>query len=330
MQAIVQHRYGAPDTVLELQRLERPVVGDGDVLINVHAASVNPADWHIVRASPPIVRLSGYGLRTPKNPVPGTDVAGVVEAVGRNVVGLRLGDEVLGWCRGAFAEFACAAEDHFVPKPVNLSFEEAAAVSLAGTTALQGLRDAGRLQPGQTVLIVGASGGVGTFAVQIAKALGAEVTAVCSTRNVDMVKSIGADHVTDYTQADFTRGEQRYDLIFQLAGTRSPSDCRRALKPKGTLVLISGEGRFGGMDRILKAKVASRFASQRLVTFLVAENKADMLMLGGLIEAGKVVPVIDRMYTLGETPAAIRYVEAGHSRGKVVVTVNGPTAPPPA
>jgi NADPH:quinone reductase-like Zn-dependent oxidoreductase len=320
MKAIVQDTYGPPD-VLELKEIEKPVVGDDEALVRVHAASVNPADWRIMRGSPYFLRLAGYGLRRPKNPVPGSDVAGVVEAAGKNVTRLRPGDEVFGWCRGAYAEYACAAEDHFVPKPANLTFEQAAAVPLAATTALQGLRDMGRLRPGQAVLVIGASGGVGTFAIQIAKALGAGVTGVCSTRNVEMVRSIGADHVIDYTREDFVRGEQRYDLIFQLAGTRSPLECRRALTPKGTLVPSSGDGRLSGMDRMVKAMVSSPFVSQRLVMGVATVNNRDLLTLAGFVEAGKVTPVIDRTYTLGETAAAIRYLEEGHTRGKVVITV---------
>lgn len=320
MKAIVQHKYGAPEAVLELQDIDQPVVGDDEVLVRVHASSVNPADWHFMRGSPYFIRLAGYGLRRPKNPVPGIDVAGVVDAVGKDVTRLRPGDEVLGWCRGAYAEYACAAEDHFVPKPANITFEQAAAVPIAATTALQGLRDKGQLRPGQTVLVIGASGGVGTFAVQIAKALGADVTGVCSTRNVEMVRSIGADHVIDYTREDFIGGEKRYDLIFQLAGTRSPSDCRRTLTRKGTLVLCSGDGRLSGIDRIVTAMVSSPLVSQRLVTWVSTINSRDLLTLTGLIEAGEVTPVIDRTYALSETPAAILYLEEGHTRGKVVIT----------
>ncbi len=320
MKAIVQDRYGSPD-VLELKEIEKPQVGDDEALVRVHAASVNPLDWHMMRGRPFVVRLAGYGLLRPKNQVPGSDVAGVVEAVGSHVTRLRPGDEVFGWCRGAYAEYACAADEQFVLKPANLTFEQAAAAPIAATTALQGLRDKGQLQPGQKVLVIGASGGVGTFAVQIAKALGADVTGVCSTRNVEMVRSIGADRVIDYTREDFIRGEQRYDLIFQLAGTRSPSQCRGALTPRGTLVLSSGEGRLSGIDRILKAMVSSPFVSQRLVTWVAALNNADLRTLSELIEAGKVTPVIDRTYALSETPAAIRYLEEGHTRGKVVITV---------
>ena len=321
MKAVVQDVYGPPD-VLELRELERPPFGDDEALIRVHGASVNPADWHAMRGRPFVVRLAGFGLRKPKNPVLGTDVAGVVEAVGKNVTRLRPGDEVVGWCKGAYAEYASAPEDHFVPKPAKLTFEQAASIPIAATTALQGLRDLGKLQAGQRVLVIGASGGVGTFAVQIAKTLGAaEVSGVCSTRNVEMVLSIGGDHVIDYTQEDFTRTSQRYDVIFQLAGTSSPSECRRALTAKGTLVLSSGDGRFTGIDRMLTAAVASPFVSQRLVSGIARLNNTDLVTLTELIDAGKITPVIDRTYALSETPAAIRYVEEGHTRGKVVITV---------
>ena len=319
MKAVVRHRYGPPE-VLELRDIDPPVVGDGDVLVRVRASSVNPADWHIMRGRPFFLRLAGYGLRTPKHPVLGSDVAGVVEAVGKDVTGLRTGDEVFGWGRGTYAELAPASPDRLAAKPANLTFEQAAAVPLAAITALQGLRDIGKLQPGQTVLVIGASGGVGTFAVQIAKALGAEVTGVCSTRNVELVRSIGADRVIDYTREDVTRSAQRYDLIFQLAGTASPSRLRRALAPKGTLVLSSGDGRLNGIDRIVKAVVTSPFVSQNLVTWVANEDGADLTTLKELIESGKVTPVIDRTYPLSETPEAIRYVEAGHTQGKIVVT----------
>jgi NADPH:quinone reductase-like Zn-dependent oxidoreductase len=320
VKAVVQDRYGPPE-VLELREVGRPAVGEGDVLVRVHAASVNPQDWHLMRASPFIVRASGTGLRTPKKTIRGTDVAGQVEAVGRNVARLRPGDEVLGWCGGAFAEYVCADESHFVPKPPGLSFESAATVALAGCTALQGLRDTGDLQPGQEVLIVGAGGGVGTYAVQIAKELGASVTGVCSTSKLELVRSLGADHVIDYTLEDFTRGERRYDLIFQLAGTASPSTCRRALTPNGILVLSSGEGRFAGIDRVVRALVTSPFVRQQLRVFLTKETNEDLVTLATLVEAGKVTPVIDRTYPLSEVPAAIAYVEKGNARGKVVITL---------
>jgi len=320
MKAIVQDIYGPPD-VLQLKEVDKPLITDDEALVRVRASSVNPADWHFIRGSPFLLRLAGSGLSRPKNPVPGLDVAGVVEAVGKNATQLRPGEEVFGSCRGAYAEYARVAKKHLLPKPQNLTFEQAAAVPLAATTALQGLRDQANVQAGQTVLIIGASGGVGTFAVQIAKALGAEVTGVCSTRNVEMVRSIGADHVIDYTQADFVAGGQRYDLIFQLAGTHAPSECRRALKPKGTLLLCSGDGRLGGIGRILAGMVSSPFVSQRLVTWVATMNNEDLATLAELIEAGKVKPVIDRIYELRETPAAVRYLEEGHTRGKVVITV---------
>jgi len=319
MKAIVQRKYGSPD-LLRLQEIDQPVIHDDDVLVRVRAASVNAADWHMVTGSPFVMRFV-VGLRRPKSPVPGMDLAGEVAAVGANVTQLRPGDQVFGSCDGAFAEYACAGQDHFAPMPANLTFEQAAAVPLAALTALQGLRDHGRIKPGQKVLIIGASGGVGTFAVQIAKAFGAQVDGECDTSNVEMVRSIGADHVFDYTREDVTRGGTRYDFIFQLGGTRSPSDLRRALAPGGTLVLSSGAGRFAGIDRIVKARALSPFVGQRLATFLAKENKADLLVLTELIETGKVTPVIDRTYALSETPAAVRYLEAGHTRGKVVLTI---------
>jgi NADPH:quinone reductase-like Zn-dependent oxidoreductase len=276
-----------------------------------------------MRGQPYVVRLLS-GLRRPKRTVPGGDVAGTVEVVGENVAELRPGAEVFGSCGGSFAEYVCGKESNFVPKPASLTFVQAAALPGAGVTALQALRDRGRIQPGQRVLVNGAAGGVGTFAVQIAKALGAEVTGVCSTRNVELVRSIGADHVVDYTEEDFTRSGQKYDLVFQLAGTSSPSDCRGALTSKGTLVLCSGEssGRWiGPVGRIVKAVVLSPFVSQKLGTFVMKPNKEDLETLKELIEAGKVKPVIDRTYSLSEAPEAIGYLEEGHARGKVVITV---------
>jgi NADPH:quinone reductase-like Zn-dependent oxidoreductase len=327
MKAIVQDGYGSPE-VLTLSEIDRPVVKGDEVLVRVHATSVNPADWHLMRGDPRIARLD-FGLRKPKHSIPGCDLAGRVEAVGENVTMIQPGDEVFGspfgHGFGAFAEFCvCVSEDLLALKPANLSFDQAAAVPLAALTALQGLRDHGRVEPEHKVLIVGASGGVGTFAVQIAKSFGAEVTGVCSTRNVEMVRSLGADHVIDYTQEDFTQAGQRYDLIFQCAGTRSPSGLRRALAPKGTLVPISGESDghwIGPLGRAIKAVVLFRFVSQRVVIFTVKPNKEDLQFLKELIEAGKVTPVIDRRHSLGEVPEAIRYLEEGHARGKVVVTV---------
>jgi NADPH:quinone reductase-like Zn-dependent oxidoreductase len=327
MKAIVQEKYGSPHDLLELKEIDKPVVKDDEVLVGVHATSVNPADWHLMRGEPYIARLS-FGLRNPKNTVLGCDVAGRLEAVGKNVTLLQPGDEVFGstFMRGfgAFAEYASISDDLVALKPANLSFDQAAAVPLAALTALQGLRNHGRIEPGHKVLIIGASGGVGTFAVQIAKSFGAEVTGVCSTRNVYTVLSIGADRVIDYTKDDFTQDGQRYDLIFQLAGTRSPLDCRRALTSKGTLVLSSGDsdGRWiGPLVRPIKALLVSPFVSQRMVSFTLKPNNEDLQFLKELIEAGNLTPVIDRTYSLSEVRDAIRYLEEGHARGKVVITV---------
>ena len=328
MKAVVNMKYGPPD-VLEFTEVEKPIPKDDEVLLKVHAASVNPADWHLLRGDPYIARLQ-LGLRRPKHRVLGCDVAGQVEAVGKDVATLRPGNEVFGSPFmngfGAFAERASVSEDLLAPKPANLSFEQVAAVPLAASTALQGLRDHGRIEPGHKVLIVGASGGVGTFAVQIAKSFDAEVTGVCSTRNVKMVRSLGADHVIDYTVEDFARSGQEYDLIFQLAGTRSPSEFRRALTSEGTLVQISGDSSdrwIGPVDRIIKALVLSPFVSQKMASFTVNPNKEDLRFLKQLIEAGQLAPMIDRTYPLSETPEAIRYLENGHVRGKVVITVTG-------
>jgi NADPH:quinone reductase-like Zn-dependent oxidoreductase len=326
VKAIVRGRYGSPD-VLELTEIDKPEPGDDEVLVRVHAASVNPADWHFLRGTPYIARLQ-LGLRKPKDRVLGCDVAGQVEAVGKNVTMFRPGDDVFGspfmHGLGAFAEWICISEDLLAPKPAALSFEQVAAVPLAASTALQGLRDHGRIETGYKVLIIGASGGVGTFAVQIAKSFDAEVTGVCSTRNVDMVRSLGADHIIDYTKEDFTQSGQQYDLIFQLAGTRSPSECRSALTSNGTLVISSGEseGRWiGPVDRVIKALVLSALVSQKLATFTVKPNREDLQLLKQFIEDGTLTLVIDRTYQLARVPEAIRYLEEGHARGKVVVTV---------
>jgi NADPH:quinone reductase-like Zn-dependent oxidoreductase len=324
MKAIVQHQYGAPQTVLTLQDIAKRVVKDDEVLVRVHAASVHVGDWILMRGVPYVVRMAS-GLRKPKNRVPGTDIAGTVEAVGKDVTQLRPGDEVFGWCTGAFAEYACAGEDHFVLKPANLTFEQAAAVGVSASTALQLLRDQGKVQPGQQVLINGASGGVGTFAVQIAKAFGAEVTGVCGTRNVDLVRSIGADHVIDYTQEDFTRGGQRYDFILDNVGNHSLSDTRRALSPNGRLQSNGGghaDGRWvGALGSVIKVAAVSRFVRQQLGPSVKFPNRADLVVLKGLIEAGKVTPVIDGTYPLSGTPEAIGHVGEGHARGTVVITV---------
>jgi NADPH:quinone reductase-like Zn-dependent oxidoreductase len=322
VQAITYHRYGPPD-VLELETVELPALGDDEVLVRVRAASVNPRDWHYLRGLPYIMRP--IGLRIPKDGGLGSDMAGQVEAVGRAVTRFRPGDEVYAFVlAGGFAGYARVPENVLGPKPANLSFEQAAAVPLAALTALQGLRDHGRVQPGQRVLIIGASGGVGTFAVQLAKLFGAEVTGVCSTRNLELVRSLGADHVIDYTREDFAGNGRRYDLVFQLAGTRSPAAIRRALTPKGRLILSSGEssGRWvGPMDRIVKAAALSPFVPQTLAPFEAKQSRDDLQVLKDLIEAGKLTPVIDRTYPLRETPEALRYLEKGHARGKVVITV---------
>ena len=325
MEAIVQDEYGSPD-VLELRDIDRPEIGNDQILVHVHAAGVNPADWAVMGGLPYIARPV-YGLRKPKNAVRGTDVAGTVEAVGAGVRRFRPGDEVFGWCGGlggAFAEYASVSEDALAPTPANLTFEQAAAVPMAGLVALQALRDHGGVRTGQKVLINGASGGIGTFAVQIAKALGAEVTGVCSTRNVEMVRSIGADRVIDYTQEDFTHKDRRYDLILDNVANHSLSDLRRALAPAGTLVPNGGgfDNRwFAGGARVVGAHVMNRFVGQRLRPFLVSPTLEDLVALKELIEAGKVAPVIDRAYPLGETPEAIGHVGGGHARGKIAVTV---------
>ncbi|MDQ4026905.1 MAG: NAD(P)-dependent alcohol dehydrogenase [Actinomycetota bacterium] len=322
MKAIVQDTYGTPD-ILDLREIDKPVVGDDDVLLRVHAASAFIGDWHIMMGLPYLIRMVS-GLRRPKAPVRGQDVAGRVEAVGRDVTQFQPGDEVFGTCDGSFAEYATARKDKLAPKPANLTFEQAATVPIAGSTALQGLRNAGKVQPGQKVLIIGAAGGVGSFAVQIAKAFGAHVTGVCSTTKVDLVRSIGADDVIDYTRDDFAETGQLYDLILDIAGRRSLSHLRRALDPRGTLVIVGGEGGgrwFGGLDRQLRAHMLSPFVKQKLGTFVSKENSEDLLVLKELIEAGKVTPVIDKTYMLSEVPQAIRYVEEGHAQGKVVITV---------
>src|SRR6266568_2215690 len=320
MKAIVYTQYGSPD-VLQLKEVEKPAPNDGEILVKIHAASANPLDWHLMRASPFFVRLEG-GLRKPKDPRLGADIAGRVEAVGNNVTQFQPGDEVFGAWTGSFAEYASVPENRVALKPTKSSFEEAAAIPVAAITALQGLRDKGQIQSGQKVLVNGASGGVGTFAVQIAKSFGTEVTGVCSTRNVDMVRSIGADHVIDYTQADFTKNGQRYDLIFDAVGNRSVSDYKRALSPNG-ICAVAG---FTTLPHLFQVLVlgswVSRTGSKKIGQMETANpNKKDLLFIKELLEAGKVVPVIDRTYPLSEVPEAIRYLEEGHAQGKVVITV---------
>lgn len=324
MKAIAQDRYGSPD-VLELREVDTPAVADEEVLVRVHAASVNARDWHLMRGDPYLARLA-LGVRGPKTKIRGTDFAGRVEAVGRAVKRFRPGDEVFGETEGAFAEFVCASDDVVEPKPAALSFEQAAALPLAGNTALMGLRDLARVQPGQAVLINGASGGVGTFAVQIAKAFGAEVTGVCSARNGELVRSLGADHLIDYAQEDFTRNGQRYDVVFDLVGNHSLAGFRRALKPTGTIVL-SGGGAFEGgsvigpMGLLIRGQVMSRFARHRLLVLTATPGKENLATLRELADSGKLTPVIDRTYPLSEAPEAVRYLEGEHARSKVVITV---------
>lgn len=322
MKAIVYCDYGPPDT-LRLETIAKPACTDDQILIRVRAASVNPLEWHYMRGTPYVGRLMGMGLRKPKVTRLGVDVAGHVEAVGRNVTQFKPGDEVFGSARGALAEYACSSEGGLVMKPANVTFEQAASVPVAAVTALQGLRDKGKLQPGQRVLINGASGGVGTFAVQIAKAMGADVTGVCSTRNVAMVRSLGADHVIDYTKEDFTKAGQRYDLILDNVGNHSLLTCRRVLEPKGRYVMVGGPpGRWiAPLDRALAAKVLSWFVSQEIGMMMANLNKKDLNVLRDFMEAGKVKPVVDRTYPLSQVPEAIRYLETGHARGKVVITV---------
>jgi NADPH:quinone reductase-like Zn-dependent oxidoreductase len=320
---MVQDRFGPPD-VLRLVDTGLPEVGVGDVLVRVRAAALNPADWHILRGDPLVARLMGVGLTKPKARVAGIDAAGVVEAVGAGVRGLRTGEEVLGFCRGAFAEYACAAADLVVPKPAALTFEQAAAVPIAATTALRGIRDVGQVTAGQRVLVNGAGGGVGTYAVQIAAALGAEVTGVCSTRNAELVRSIGAAHVIDYTTEDFTDGPARYDLILDNVSSLPLTRLRRALTPKGTLVLNGGGSPgqvFGPVAGILRAVVANAFVPQRLRPLPSRQNRDELLAVTALIEDGKLTPVVERTCFLGDTAEGLRAVEQGHTRGKIVVTV---------
>jgi len=327
MKAVRYHRYGGPD-VLELQEVAMPAAGDGELLVRVRAASVNPLDWHFMRGAPYLVRMMA-GLSRPKPSASrlGADMAGSVEAVGQDVTGFQPGDEVFGGLeeRGTLAEYISVRADAVVlQKPAGLTFEQAAAVPVAAFTALQALRDKGRVQPGQKVLVNGASGGVGTFAVQIAKALGAEVTGVCSTANVGMVASIGADHVVDYTREDFTRAERRYDLLIDIAGNRSLAETRRVLAPKGALVVVGGpnKGRWiGPFGRTIRMLMQSPAVSQRMVSFLAHQNRDDLAVLRELLDAGKVTPVIDRAYRLNQVAEAVRYLETGHARGKVVITV---------
>ncbi|MFI6007343.1 NAD(P)-dependent alcohol dehydrogenase [Streptomyces sp. NPDC051243] len=325
MKAVVQDRYGSADT-LEFMDVDRPAPAAGEVLVRVHAASVNAYDWHFMRGDPLLGR-GMMGLRRPRARVRGRDFAGRVEAVGAGVTGMEPGDEVYGEADGAFAEYVCARDGEVGPKPANLTFEQAAAIPLAANTALIGLRDVARVRPGQTVLVNGASGGVGTFAVQLGKAYGAEVTAVCSTRNVELVRSLGADRVIDYTQEDFTRGGKRYDVVLDLVGNHSLGAFRRVLTPTGTLVLSGGGVYEGGslvgpMGLFLKRRLVAPFSRhQRLLEISALQSKANLAALRELAEAGKITPVVERTYPLNEAAEAIRYLEVEHARAKVVVTV---------
>jgi NADPH:quinone reductase-like Zn-dependent oxidoreductase len=326
MKAIINCEYGLAN--LKLENVEKPVPTDDQILVRVRAASINPYDWHFIEGTPKIIRLMGVGLRKPKDTRVGVDFAGTVEAVGKNVTQFKPGDNVFGGRGGAFAEYVCRrAEGAVALKPASITFEQAASVNIAGITALQAIRDKGKVQPGQKVLINGASGGVGTFAVQIAKSYGADVTGVCSTRNVDLVRSLGADHVIDYTKEDFTKSGQKYEVILDNVGVgHSLSEFRRILTPKGKYVLIGGgganeQGFLGGLARALKALVFSKFVNQEMGMMMADANQKDLTLLGDMMQSGKLKPVIDRTYKLSEVPQAIRYLEEGHARGKVIISV---------
>jgi NADPH:quinone reductase-like Zn-dependent oxidoreductase len=335
MTAVVQDRYDpAPEGLFHVEEIDRPTITDVEVLVRVHAASVDRGTWHIMAGLPYPIRLAGFGLRRPKYANPGRNLAGTVEAVGADVTGFAPGDAVYGMATSTFAEYAAARTDKLAPKPPNLSFEEAAAVPVSGVTALQAVRDHGRVQAGEKVLIVGASGGVGSFAVQIAKAFGADVTGVCSTGKVDLVRSLGADHVLDYTHEDFADAGPRFDVILDTGGNAPLSRLRRALAPRGRLVVVGGEthGRLlGGSDRGIRATLLSLFTGQQLGTFVAAERAADLIALTELIEAGELVPAVDQTYPLGDVAAAVRHLLDGKARGKLAVSVSPGRmqAPPP-
>ncbi len=322
MKAIIRDAYGSVD-VLRLADIDQSVAGDADVLVRVHAAGVDQGVWHLMTGTPYVMRLAGFGIRAAKNPLLGYDVAGRVEAVGAQVTEFQTGQEVFGTCRGSFAEYAVARPDRLLSKPDNVSFEQAAAVPISGYAALQAVRQHGGVRPGQRVLIIGAGGGVGTLAVQIAKAEGAEVTGVCSGSKTELVRSVGADHVIDYTREDFADGRNRYDVILDIAGNRSLSELRRALTQRGTLVIVGGEdaGNWLGVRRQLRAAALSPFVRQKLGFFISKERRQDLEELRRLLEAGTIRPVVDRTFPLEEVPAAIRYLRDGHARGKVVITI---------
>ncbi len=323
MRAIVQDAYGTAD-VLRLAQVDPPAIAADEVLVRVRAAGLDRGTWHLMAGRPYLIRLMGFGVRRPKQRVAGADVAGVVAAVGADVTRFRPGDEVFGIAKGSFAEYAAARADKLAHKPANLTFEQAAVVPVSALTAIQGLRDVGRVQAGQTVLVIGASGGVGTYAVQIAKALGAHVTGVCSTAKLDLVRSLGADEVIDYTRDDFADGSRRYDLILDIGGNSRLTRLRRALAPTGTLVIVGGEGGgklIGGIDRQLRAVLLSRFVGQRLTTFVSTEHHRYLDALRPLIEAGDVTPAVDQTYPLADAPVAMRRLEAGQARGKIAITI---------
>ncbi len=322
MKAIVQDTYGSAE-VLHIAEVDKPQAGNDEVLVRVHAAGLDRGTWHLMTGIPYVMRL-GFGFRRPKNPIPGLDVAGIVEAVGADVTRFGVGDEVFGTAKGSFAQYAAAKEGKLARKPASLTFDQAAAVPVSGLTAIQGLRDQARIEPGHHVLIVGASGGVGTYAVQLAKAFGAEVTGVCSTAKTDMVRSIGADHVIDYTREDFWAGSERYDAILDIGGNSSLKKLRGALTETGTLVIVGGEegGRWiAGVDRQLRALAMSPFVSQRLTTFMSKENHVDLERLTQIIDAGDLTPVIDTTYPLERAPEAMRHLEDGRASGKIVISV---------
>jgi NADPH:quinone reductase-like Zn-dependent oxidoreductase len=322
MKAIVQDKYGSAD-VLEFRDIEKPVAGDDDLLVRVHAAGVDPGVWHLMTGRPYLVRMMGFGFDAPKIRVRGTDAAGTVEAAGKKVTQFKAGDAVYGTCDGSFAEYVCAKAERFAPKPANLTFEQAAAVPISATSALNALRDFGKVQRGQKVLVIGAAGGVGSYAVQLAKAFGAMVTGVCSASKAELVRSIGADDVIDYAREDFTDGARSFDLIVDTAGRRPLSQLRRALTAQGTLVIVGGEGGgswLGGFQRQMFAPLRSLFGEQKLLGLMFKVRQEDLMTLKDLIETGKVTPVIDKTYPLSEAAEAIRYLEQGHPRGKVVLT----------
>lgn len=323
MQAIVQDRYGSPES-FELRTVDVPSLPDDEILIEVRAACVNPADWHYMTGTPWLVRVGGGGLRRPKRRIPGLDASGVVVAVGSAITKFKTGDSVFGGVGGGYANYLTASERRVAHKPANLSFGQAAAVPIAAITALQGLRDKGLVTAGQRVLVNGASGGVGTFAVQIAKALGAEVTGVCSTRNIEMVRSIGADHVIDYTVDDFANSGEQYDVILDAVGTRSLADCRRAMTPNGVYVGVGGPKNVGALvSRMLRMAVRSRFGKQKMLSMLAKQTEADLGILANWLASGEIVPVIDRTYPLSEAAQALAYQGEGHAQGKIVITVSG-------